>query len=116
MSFLIQDDELLERYDEIWENVENNIKKEFDSEPVYNKNDLKGKIKSYNGKINTDFHNNEIPKEESNFFLSVFLIDSVFRAGKNYYPYVFVPESSDDSGREDSNDKNSDKKNNNKEN
>ena len=34
MSFLIKDDELSEKYNEIWEKVKNNIKKEFDSEPV----------------------------------------------------------------------------------
>ena len=35
--FFIKDDELLEKYNEIWEKVNNSIKKEFDSEPVYNK-------------------------------------------------------------------------------
>ena len=59
MSFLIKDDELLEKYNEIWEKVKNIIKKELDSEPVYNE---KAKIKSYNGKINTNFHNNKIIK------------------------------------------------------
>ena len=33
----IKDDELLERYNEIYKKVRNSIKKEFDSEPVYNK-------------------------------------------------------------------------------
>ena len=30
-----KNDELLEQYNEIWEKVSNNLKKEFDSEPVY---------------------------------------------------------------------------------
>ena len=30
------DDELLEKYNEVWEKVKNSTKKEFDSEPVYN--------------------------------------------------------------------------------
>ena len=34
--------------------------KEFDSDPVYNEKYLKTKIKSCNGKINTNFHNNQI--------------------------------------------------------
>ena len=60
------------------------MKKEFDSEPLYNKIYLKTKIKSYKGKINTNFHNNKIPKEDSQcIFLSVILIDYVFRTGKN---------------------------------
>ena len=48
MSFLIKDDELLEAYHEIWEKVKNIIKKEFDSEPLYNEKYLRAKIKSYN--------------------------------------------------------------------
>ena len=62
MSFLIKDDKLLEKYNEIWEKVEIIIKKEFGSEPLYNEKYLKAKIKSINGIINTNFHNNKIPK------------------------------------------------------
>ena len=65
ISFLIKDNELLEKYNEIWEKVKNSIKKKFDSEPVYNDKYLKAKIRSYNGKINTNFHDNKIPKESS---------------------------------------------------
>ena len=36
-------------------------------EPVYNEKYLKAKVKSYNGKINTNFHKNKIPKEGSQF-------------------------------------------------
>ena len=80
MSFLIKDDELLEKYNEIREKVKNSIKKEFDSKPVYNEKYLKAKIKPYNGKINTNFRNNKIPREGSQFIcLSVIVIDSVFR-------------------------------------
>ena len=79
--------ELLGKYNETWEKNKNSIKKELDSEPVCNEKYLKAKIKSYNGKINTNFHNNKIPKEGSQFIcLSVILIDSDFRTGKNYYP------------------------------
>ena len=35
--FLIEDDDLLENYNTIWDKVSADIKKEFDSEPVYNK-------------------------------------------------------------------------------
>ena len=49
ISLLIKDDELLEKYNEICEKVINSLKKEFVSEPVYNEENLKVKIKSYNG-------------------------------------------------------------------
>ena len=53
---------------------------------MHNEKYLKFKIKSYDGKINKHFHNNKIPKDYSKFIcLSVILIDSVFRIGKNYY-------------------------------
>ena len=70
MPFLIKDDELLE-YNAIWENVKNSFKKEFDSEPVYNEKYLKVKIKSYNGKISTNFYDNKIPKEGSQFIFFI---------------------------------------------
>ena len=112
--------------------VKNSIRKEFDTELVYNEKHLTVKIKSYNGKINKDFHNNKIPQQSSKFIcLSVIQIDSVFRTGKNYYPQVIVEEckyvakekkmpeyitddieiSSDKSDREDSNEENFDEEN-----
>ena len=62
---MTKDDELLKRYNKVWKKVKNTINKEFNSKPVYNEKYLKGKIKSYNGKINTNFHNSKIPKENS---------------------------------------------------
>ena len=38
---------------------------EFENKPVYNRKSLKTKLESYNGKINTNFHNNKVPKEGS---------------------------------------------------
>ena len=56
MYFLIEDDDLLEKYNTIWDEVSADIKNEFDSEPVYNKEFLKTKIKSHGYGI-TDFYN-----------------------------------------------------------
>ena len=67
--------------------------KESDSETVYDETYLKAKIKSYKGKTNTNFHNNKIPKESSQFIsLPIILIDSVLRTGNNYYPQVVLEE------------------------
>ena len=51
MYFLIEDDYLLEKYNTIWDKVSADIKKGFDSEPVYNKNYLKTKIKSHGNEV-----------------------------------------------------------------
>ena len=54
---------------------------------------MKTEIKSYEGKINTNFHNDKIPKEGSHCIcLSVVLIDYVFKMGKSYYTHVSLEE------------------------
>ena len=88
-SFLIKDNELLEKYNEISDNISKVVKKGFDSEPVYNEKYLKAKIKSYERKVNINFHNDKMPKEGSHCVcLSVVLTESVFKTGKNYYSQV----------------------------
>ena len=47
MSFLIKDEKLLEKYNEIWRKVSSIIKKELDSNPLYNEKYQKTKIKVY---------------------------------------------------------------------
>ena len=50
MYFLIEDDDLLGKYNTIWNKVSADIKKEFISEPVYNKKTFENQIKSYSDK------------------------------------------------------------------
>ena len=65
---MIKDDELLEKDNEIWEKIFKSIKKEFDSEPLYDEKYLKAKIKSYNEKININFDNDKMQKKILNLF------------------------------------------------
>ena len=51
MYFLIEDDYLLEKYNTILDKVSADIKKRFNSEPVYNKNCWKTKIKSHGNEV-----------------------------------------------------------------
>ena len=92
-AYRTKDNKLLEKYNKIWDKVRKVIKKGFDSEPVYNEKYIKTKIKSYEGKINKNFHGGKVPKESSQYIcLLVILIDSVFRTGKNYYLQVLLEE------------------------
>ena len=62
MCFLIEEDDLLENYDAVWNKVSANIKKELGSEPVCDKNFLKKKkikIRSHGDKV-TDFYDKKI--------------------------------------------------------
>ena len=65
MYFLIKDNKLLEKRNKIQDKVSSSIKKGFDNEPVYIEKYLKTRIKSCDGKMNTNFHDNKIPKEGS---------------------------------------------------
>ena len=51
MYLLIEDDDLLEKHNTIWDKVSADLKKELDSKPVYKKSFLKTKIKSRGVKL-----------------------------------------------------------------
>ena len=61
MYFFVKDDELLEKYNSIWNKVNNRIKEKLDCEPIYNNIFFKIKIRSY-GDEATDLHDKETPK------------------------------------------------------
>ena len=64
--FLIEDDDLLEKYNTISNRVSADTKKEFDSKPAYNKNILKTITKPY-GDEAIDFHDKGIKQVGSNY-------------------------------------------------
>ena len=91
MYFLIEDDDLLEKHT-IWDKVSADIKKEFDSEPVYNKSYLKTKVKSHDDKV-TDFCDKETLKLGSNHTcVAVISLDSALKKVENCCPQVFLKE------------------------
>ena len=65
------------------------VAKNFDSEPVYGDSDkdIKTKIKSYGGNVNTNFRGKNILKEHTSCkCLSLIMPDSVIKVNKKYYP------------------------------
>ena len=61
----MEDNELLEKYNTLWNKIRADVIKEFDSNLTYNKHILKTKIRCY-GDEPTDFYDSEILKVESN--------------------------------------------------
>ena len=95
ISFKISNKQLLKKYDQIWKKVEELLKIEFDSKPVYGDDDkyIKTKIKIYAGSMITNFHNKKMPKEKvSCKCLSIIMLDSVIKANKKYHPQTFLEE------------------------
>ena len=89
MCFLIEDDDLLEKHNTHWDKVSADIYiKKIDSEPVYNKEFLKTKIKSC---CDEDFYNKKIPKVDSNHTcLTIISLDSALKKDENYYPQLLL--------------------------
>ena len=63
MSFSIQNEKSLKACNKVCYKISNIKQKGFDSEPVYNEKNFKNKIKPYYDKINTNFHDDRMPKE-----------------------------------------------------
>ena len=63
MSFLIKDEELWYKYDEILDVIKDKLDIKFHSEPVYEYKYLKSKVREFGGMIKTNFLDNDIPKE-----------------------------------------------------
>ena len=69
----------------LWDNVSADVKKEFNSEPVYNKNYLKSKI-NYHADEVTDIYDKKISKLDSNLTcLAVISLDSALKKSDSYY-------------------------------
>ena len=59
---------------------------------MYNVKWIKTKIKVYNDRVYTSFHNNKIPKSEEYLTcLSLILLNPIFvNSDKKYYPQIFL--------------------------
>ena len=86
MSFLIKDDEVWEKYEQIWGLIKNKLGIKFHSEPVYDKKYLKTKVREYDSEIKAKFLGNGIPKENMHYTcIACITIDFVMRIDKKYF-------------------------------
>ena len=85
MSFLIKNDEVQEKYEDIWGVIKNKLGIKFHSEPIYEKKNLKAKIREFDGDIKTNFLDNGLPKENIYYTCTACItIDFVIKMNKNY--------------------------------
>ena len=83
MSFLIEDDEVWDKYDEFWCVIKDKLGIKFPSEPVYEYKHLKVKVREYDGAIKTNFLDNDMPKENMHYpCIACITIDSVMNIDK----------------------------------
>ena len=58
--FFIKDDEVWEKYDEIWDVIKNKLSIKFHSKPVYDQKYLKAKVREFDSMIKTNCLGNEV--------------------------------------------------------
>ena len=93
MSFLITDDGVWEKYEQIWDLIKNKLCIKFNSLSVYDKKYLKAKVREYDGAVKTNFLGNDVSKENMHYtYIACITIDSVMRMDKKSYPQVYLEE------------------------
>ena len=93
MSFVIKDDDVLDKYNEIWDKIKETLNIKFHSMPVYDEKYIKAKVREFNGAIKTNFLGDKIPKESMHYTcIACITIDSVMRMEKKNYPQVYLEE------------------------
>ena len=91
MSFVIKDDDVLDKYNEIWDKIKGKLNIKFHSMPVYDEKYIKAKVREFNGVIKTNFLGDEIPKESMHYIcIACITIDSVMRMEKKNYSQVYL--------------------------
>ena len=55
MSFVIKDDDMLDKYKEIWDKIKETLSIKFHSTPVYDEKYIKAKVREFSGVIKTNF-------------------------------------------------------------
>ena len=87
MDWLIEDNDLLEKYNTNWDKISADIQK-IDSKPIYCKECIKTRIRSHGDGV-TDFYHERIPKVYPNHScLAVISFDSALQKVESYYPQV----------------------------
>ena len=95
MSFIVKDDNLLDKYNKIWDKIKNKLNIKFLRKPVYDEKYIKTKVKEFDGKIKTNILGNEVPKVNMHYTcIACIAIDSVMsmRMNKKNYPQVYLEE------------------------
>ena len=91
MSFVIKDDGVSGKYNEILDKIKGEINIKFDSMPVYDEKYMKAKVREFNDVIKTNFLGDEIPKENVDYACRA-CITIVMRMEKNNYRKVYLEE------------------------
>ena len=98
MSFVMDDEKVYDKYDEIWNVVKNLLKLKFAASPIRNDKYILAKLKIFKKKnlatFNNNNNNNNIVPIEKNHYICIpaIDIDSVLKIDKKAYPQAYLEE------------------------
>ena len=91
MSYLIKNDEVCQKFEDIWNVIKNKLNIKFHSQPIYENKYLKAKVREFNGNIKTNFLGKNVPEENTYYTCIVCItLDSVLKMNKKNYPQVYL--------------------------
>ena len=91
MSFVTDDKEIYEKYNEIWEVIRKLLKLEFTVSSIQNDKYIIAKLKIFKNLSITTFNNNVISEENTRYTcISAIDIDSVLKIDKNSIPQAYL--------------------------
>ena len=85
MSLLADDDvdDVILKYNKIWEKIKKLLGVEFDIQSVYDGKYIKTRVKTFKDKVITKFTDSEIPKENTHYScIAAIRVDSVIKLEK----------------------------------
>ena len=86
ISFMVKNDDVLDKYNEIWGNIKTDLKIKFHSISVYDEKYLKAKVREFNGVIEINFLADQTAKECIHYAcIACITIDSVMRIEKKKF-------------------------------
>ena len=93
MSFMVKNDDVLDKYIEIWDKIKEKLNIKFHSTPVYDEKYLKAKVRKFDGVLKTNFRGDRVSKKNMHYTCIAWItIDSVMRMEKKNYLQVYLEE------------------------
>ena len=89
MSFLVKDDDMQDKYNEIWDKIKETLSIKFHSMSVYDEKYIK--VREFDGVIKANILSDKVPKENKHY-TCIITIDSVTRMEKKNCLQVYLEE------------------------
>ena len=92
-SFIVKDEDIIDKYNEIWDRIKEKLNIKFHSMPVYDQTYIKAKVREFDGVIKTNFLGDGVTKENMHYAcIACITINSVMRMEKKNHPRVYLEE------------------------